>query len=62
VGERSTISAVGYFHVGDIKGILQALLEAGAEVDSDLKDVGGGKLIASVMDADGNLIGLLQDA
>ncbi|MGH3185464.1 MAG: VOC family protein [Streptosporangiaceae bacterium] len=54
--------AVGYFQVGDIKGALQALLEAGAEVDQDLKDVGGGRLIASVKDADGNLIGLLQDA
>jgi predicted enzyme related to lactoylglutathione lyase len=54
--------AVGYFHVGDIRGTLQALLEAGAEVDSDLKDVGGRRLIASVKDADGNLIGLLQDA
>jgi hypothetical protein len=31
-------------------------------VDSDLKDVGGGRLIASVKDADGNLIGLFQDA
>ena len=57
--------AVGYYHVGyhvgDIKGTLQALLEAGVEVDQDLKDVGGGRLIASVKDAVGNLIGLLQD-
>ena len=49
------------FNVGDIKGTLQALLDAGAEVDEELKDVGGGRLIASVKDADGNLIGLLQD-
>jgi hypothetical protein len=31
-------------------------------VDQDIKDVGGGRLIASVKDADGNLIGILQDA
>jgi hypothetical protein len=31
-------------------------------VDQDVKDVGGGRLITSVKDADGNLIGLLQDA
>jgi hypothetical protein len=31
-------------------------------VDQDVKDVGGGRLIASVKDADGNLIGILQDA
>jgi hypothetical protein len=30
-------------------------------VNEDVKDVGGGRLIASVKDADGNLIGLLQD-
>ena len=54
--------AVGYYHVSDIKGILQALLAAGAEVDQDVKDVGGGRLIAAVKDTDGNLIGLLQDA
>ena len=53
--------AVAYFHVGDIKGTLQALLEGGAQVDQDVKDVGGGRLIASVKDADGNLIGILQD-
>ncbi len=54
--------AVAYFHVDDLKNTLQALLEAGAEVDQEIKDVGGGKLIAAVKDADGNLIGLLQDA
>ena len=59
-GHRS--GAVGYFHVTDIKGTLQALLDTGAQVDQDVKDVGGGRLIASVKDADGNLIGLLQDA
>jgi len=53
--------AVVYYHVADIKGTLQALLEAGAEVDQDVKDVGGERLIASVKDADGNLIGILQD-
>ena len=53
--------AVGYFTVGDIKGTLEALLAAGAEVDQDVKDVGGGRLIAAVKDADGNLLGLLQN-
>jgi predicted enzyme related to lactoylglutathione lyase len=53
--------AVVYFHVTDIKGALQALLDTGAQVDQDVKDVGGGRLIASVKDADGNLIGILQD-
>jgi len=54
--------AVVYYHVDDIKSTLQTLLDVGAEVDQDVKDVGGGRLIAAVKDAGGNLIGLLQDA
>ena len=51
---------VGYWHVDDIERSMKTLLEAGAEVHQEVKDVGGGKLIASVKDAEGNLIGLLQ--
>ena len=51
---------VGYWHVDDIRRSLKALLEAGAEAQQEVKDVGGGKLIASVKDADGNVIGLIQ--
>ena len=51
---------VGYWHVDDINAGLQALLDAGAEKHDDVDDVGGGKLIATVKDADGNIIGLLQ--
>jgi predicted enzyme related to lactoylglutathione lyase len=52
---------VPYWHVDDIRARLAALLEAGAEVLQDVQDVGGGRLIAFVRDADGNLVGLLQD-
>lgn len=51
---------VGYWHVNDIKKSLQLLLDAGAQAQQEVKDVGGGKLIASVKDADGNIIGLIQ--
>ena len=51
---------VGYWHVDDINGTVQALLDAGAEKHQDVNDVGGGKLIATVKDVDGNIIGLLQ--
>ena len=44
----------------DIKESLQLLLDAGAEAQQAINDVGGGKLIASVKDADGNIIGLIQ--
>jgi len=51
---------IGYFQVDDIKKSLQALLDAGAQLQQAVKDVGGGKLIAWVKDADGNIIGLMQ--
>lgn len=53
---------VGYWHVDDIRSSMQALLDAGAEAQQELTDVGGGRLIASLKDADGNVIGLLQEA
>ena len=51
-----------YWHVDDIQASLRALLDAGAQAAQEVKDVGGGKLIASVTDADGNVIGLVQAA
>lgn len=51
---------VGYWHVTGIAERLQLLLDAGAQAVQAVKDVGGGKLIASVKDADGNMIGLVQ--
>lgn len=53
---------VGYWQVDDIKSSVQVLLDAGAEARQEVKDVGGGALIASVTDADGNVIGLIQSA
>jgi predicted enzyme related to lactoylglutathione lyase len=53
---------IGYWHVDDVRKSLKALLSAGAVVQQDVKDVGGGKLIASVKDADGNVTGLIQSA
>ncbi len=51
---------LGYYHVDDIHKSLQALLDAGAQVQQEVRNVGGGLLIASVKDADGNPIGLRQ--
>src|SRR2546421_5349182 len=51
---------LAYWEVDDIRASLQRLLAAGAQADQDVKDVGGGKLIATVKDADGNTIGLMQ--
>jgi predicted enzyme related to lactoylglutathione lyase len=51
---------VGYWHVDAINSSLRALLDAGAETLEEVKDVGGGKLVATVKDPDGNVIGLVQ--
>jgi predicted enzyme related to lactoylglutathione lyase len=51
---------IGYWEVEDIAASLERLVEAGAQVHREVKDVGGGKLIATVKDADGNVIGLMQ--
>jgi predicted enzyme related to lactoylglutathione lyase len=58
---RGLTGPLGYWHVDDIEQSLQLLLDAGAEVKQAVNDVGGGRLVASVTDADGNPIGLLQD-
>lgn len=51
-----------YWHVTDLDGAIKALVESGAEVAQAAKDVGGGRLTATLKDADGNVIGLIQDA
>ncbi|HEX2622436.1 MAG TPA: VOC family protein [Phototrophicaceae bacterium] len=53
---------VSYYQVDDIQKSLKSLLDGGAQTVQDVKDVGAGKLIASVKDADGNVIGLLQQS
>ena len=58
-GHREGMTA--YYHVADIKKSLELLVDAGATTIQEIKDVGGGRLIASVKEANGNIIGLLQD-
>jgi predicted enzyme related to lactoylglutathione lyase len=53
--------ATPFWHVTDIQDRLDALVDAGAVVRQGVKDVGGGRLIATVVDTDGNPMGLLQD-
>jgi len=49
-----------FFHVDDIKGSLQILVDAGAQIIQNIKNVGGERLVASAKDKDGNIIGLVQ--
>jgi predicted enzyme related to lactoylglutathione lyase len=50
-----------FYHVDEIKNSLQILVDGGAVILQDIRNVGGGRLIASVKDKDGNLIGLIQN-
>jgi predicted enzyme related to lactoylglutathione lyase len=50
-----------YYHVNDIEQSPKVLVAAGAQLQQEVKDVGGGGLIGTVKDAEGNIIGLLQD-
>ncbi|MCH6161792.1 VOC family protein [Streptomyces marispadix] len=53
---------VDYWHVEDVEESVATLTDAGAELFQEVQDVGEGKRIAAVQDADGNVIGLLQEA
>ena len=50
-----------FYHVDDIKNSLQILLDGGGTIIQDVKNVGGGRLIASIRDKDSNIIGLIQN-
>lgn len=53
-------AVVCYIDVTDIKRSLQDLVDAGAVIQQDTKDVGGGMLIAQIKDASDNTLGLRQ--
>jgi predicted enzyme related to lactoylglutathione lyase len=58
--EAGLTGPVCFRDVPDIATALQSLIAAGAESREEPHDVGGGLLVASVKDQDGNVIGLRQ--
>lgn len=60
-GPQGMTSPVAYWHVSDIEAKLAEVTAAGATVMEPAHDVGGGRLVATVTDPDGNVLGLLQD-
>ena len=54
-------SPVAYWHVADIEAKLAEVTAAGATVKESPRNVGGGRLVASFTDPDGNVLGLIQD-
>jgi predicted enzyme related to lactoylglutathione lyase len=60
-GPQGMTSPVAYWHVPDIEAKLAEVTAAGATVNEPARDVGGGRLVATITDPDGNVLGLLQD-
>jgi predicted enzyme related to lactoylglutathione lyase len=60
-GPQNMTSPVAYWHVPDIEAKLAEVTAAGATVKEPPRDVGGGRLVATFTDPDGNVLGLLQD-
>ncbi|MFI9050357.1 VOC family protein [Streptomyces sp. NPDC053427] len=60
-GPQSMTSPVAYWHVPDLEAKLAEMTAAGATVKEPARDVGGGRLVATVTDPDGNVLGLLQE-
>jgi predicted enzyme related to lactoylglutathione lyase len=60
-GPQGMTSPVTYWQVPDIEAKLAEVAAAGATVKEPAHDVGGGRLVATFTDPDGNVLGLLQD-
>ncbi len=60
-GSQSMTSPVAFWHVPDIEAKLAEVTAAGAKVKEAPQDVGGGRLVATFTDIDGNVLGLIQD-
>jgi predicted enzyme related to lactoylglutathione lyase len=60
-GQQGMTSPVTYWHVDDIEAKLAEVTAAGAAMNEPVRDVGGGRLVATFTDPDGNVLGLLQD-
>lgn len=60
-GPQGMTAPVAYWHVSDIEAKLAEVTAAGATLKDPPKEVGGGRIVATFTDPDGNVIGLLED-
>ena len=60
-GPQGMTSPVASWHVSDIEAKLVEVIAAGATPKDPAHDVGGGRLVATFTDTDGNELGLIQD-
>jgi predicted enzyme related to lactoylglutathione lyase len=59
--QQGMTTPVAYWHVPDIEAKLAEVTAAGATVKDSPRNVGGNRLVATFTDADGNVLGLVQD-
>ena len=59
--QQGMASPVAYWHVPDIEAKLAEVTAAGATVKEPPRNVGGGRLVATFTDPDGNVLGVAQD-
>ena len=60
-GPQAMTSPVAHWAVADIEAKLAEVTGAGATVHEPAHDVGGGRIVATFTDPDGNVLGLVQD-
>jgi predicted enzyme related to lactoylglutathione lyase len=60
-GNSGGASGVAYWGVENIVSSLERLLELGATRHGDVQDVGGGILMATVLDPFGNILGIIEN-
>jgi predicted enzyme related to lactoylglutathione lyase len=61
-GPQEMDSPVAYWQVDDIEAKLEEVTKAGGSVKVAPHNVGGSRVVASFTDADGNVLGLVQDS
>ncbi|MER0443832.1 VOC family protein [Streptomyces sp. NPDC006711] len=59
--DQGMTGPLAHWHVPDIEAKLAEVTAAGAKVKDPVRDVGGGRLVATFTDPDGNVLGLIQD-
>lgn len=59
--QQGLVGPTPYWLVDDLDATTKALVAAGGTVRQEPRDVGGGRLVALVADAEDHLFGLMQD-
>jgi predicted enzyme related to lactoylglutathione lyase len=59
--QQGMTSPVAYWQVPDIEAKLAEVTAAGGAVKESPRDAGGGRLVASFTDPDGNVLGVMQE-